>query len=1090
MIQINALGKPEIVLNGDSLIEITAKKNKALLLFLAVERKQFERNKLAALFWGDFNLLTSQNSLRTAVHDLRKKLGQDHIPSDRTWLSLKNYSTDLDRVRDLTLNLHEPIHTPALEAALATYRGEFLENFSLEDNVFFEDWLTSQRTKYRKNLQSVLILLISSYYDAGEIDKGLKLTHRLQTQFPEEEQSYLLKMRLFIKAGWHQNAIQEYKRYQMFKGKTNLFSTEIEHLFRSIVDKPVALKSAPLPNFPTPYISRQPEEQRLLELLQDPAHSLITVIGIGGMGKSRLAIQMGRQVQDQFADGVYFVSLKDFTPTSAESCNDGLSRIIWKALRINFDAQTNIKENLFETLQGIQLLLILDNVETNPYISLYLGDLLSAVPNLRIITTSRERLKIYGETLVQVSGLDFPTWNQIKDPPDPQFLSTFASIRLFVDRAGRIFSSFTLNDQNCNDVAKLCMMLGGSPLGIEVAAIHLRTKSIKDIVSTVLDPEWAQTTTQEHQIDKSLYAILESTWLKLTPDIQSMLGACTVFKDGFTGPAFRTVTGIDEPTVDSLLERSLDESLLESNGAGRFDIHPILRSFIAQKGWKRDKEIIEKHYRYYLELLITNEDTSLEDETKALQLYADEQNIQLAWERALAHDEMQLIQQASYSLTSFLLRIGRVEYGRNLLAASIETLQARNVTSPLHQKSMCYIWLGLSQLEEMLGNLGEAQRLTNMAFERAAELESDPFLLAWVYLRRARAVYLAKNIEQEIIEVKTALHYAHQADAPRLLLLGIATLALCYVKRSQYDEAITLFNEVKTSMAQNKNSHSMAEMLQYMGLFHVIHGEFTESIQARLESLELFQKYSNMAAEIVTTVGLGESHKFMGDFTSAKRNLQHSIHLHSSLHLVRYQIKALGSLAVIALWEGDAESAFQLIQEIKLIRPHKQLDSLPNINILLGQILLAMGRNNEAAAQLSEAAYLIPIGHPDSPYLLSAQIDLALAQNDANSAFQLAHKVLPHLEELRYQGIDDVFTVFASCYLALQGRDEECAQTIKRIALDELTRLRKNAATQQEQDNLLNIPARRMFALLEQDDHKNTPPQPAASGMNLHLIRA
>ncbi len=344
-----------------------------------------------------------------------------------------------------------------------------------------------------------------------------------------------------------------------------------------------------LPPQPTPFIGREAELAQIAERLADPHCRLLTLVGPGGIGKTRLALQAADQHARDFADGVYFVSL---TPIGATTF---IPAAIADALELSLYGQETPETQLINMMRGREMLLLLDNYEHLLGGTGLLADLLAYAPHLKLIVTSRERLNLREEWLLPIKGLPYPQVDSADD------LLSFAAVTLFVETAQRLQPDFSL-EGNEHTVAEVCHAVEGMPLGLELAATWLRAMPCEQIAGQIRHDLDFLSTSLRNLPDRhrSLRAVFEHSWDLLADDERDALMKLSVFRGGCDAEAARQVAGASL----MLLAGLVDKSLLRLNDQGRYEMHELLSQYAADKlaAFEQVAETRNRHLQYYLEL--------------------------------------------------------------------------------------------------------------------------------------------------------------------------------------------------------------------------------------------------------------------------------------------------------------------------------------------------------------------------------------------------------------------------------------------------------------------------------------------------------
>ncbi len=323
-----------------------------------------------------------------------------------------------------------------------------------------------------------------------------------------------------------------------------------------------------LPLYLTPFVGREREQDELQALLARPDCRLVTLLGPGGVGKTRLAIETARRLED-FADGVAFVSL---APVAEP---ESIVPAIGDALGLAFVGAGDLVVQLVAHLRDQRVLLVLDNLEhlldTAGATGSLLEQLLTQTSGVVVLATSRERLRLAGEWVLELEGLLFlQPRKQLQPEAAP-------ALRLFAGHAERVDRAFQLSTKNEAAVATICRMVDGLPLGIELAAAWTRLLSLDEIAQELtrsLDkaPPSPRTLPIRH---RSLRAVVDHSWQLLIPDERAALRQLAVFQGGFTREAAIEVAGANLTVLANLV----DKSLLRRGAGGRYDLHEIIRQY-------------------------------------------------------------------------------------------------------------------------------------------------------------------------------------------------------------------------------------------------------------------------------------------------------------------------------------------------------------------------------------------------------------------------------------------------------------------------------------------------------------------------------
>jgi predicted ATPase/transcriptional regulator with XRE-family HTH domain len=354
-------------------------------------------------------------------------------------------------------------------------------------------------------------------------------------------------------------------------------------------EKPALLRGN-LPRSLTPFIGRETERTEIGKLLRDPGCSLLTLVGPGGVGKTRLALQVGNDLLEVFSDGVYFVSLASIDKISLAPA------VISVALQISLSAKLDPIRELLEVLANQELLLILDNLEHLQGVAGFIQEILARAPKLTLLATSRERLKLAGEWIFPVEGL--PT----SSPGLPCIKSVSASSDLFIQNARRLQPDFHPDSIQQEAIEQICWLLEGLPLAIELAASWVQLLPCTEIAGEIQrDLDFlAEDRPGVPPRHASMRVVFDHSWKSLSLEERAVYRRLSVFKGSFEREAAQAVAGASL----SHLRLLLDKSLIRRTSSNRYDLHELARQYAYEQlvNAGEEKGVHDQALRYCLDL--------------------------------------------------------------------------------------------------------------------------------------------------------------------------------------------------------------------------------------------------------------------------------------------------------------------------------------------------------------------------------------------------------------------------------------------------------------------------------------------------------
>ena len=574
---VRLLGPVMVVWEGGEPPRFRSQRTMALLGYLAAEDRPISRAALAALFWPDEDVSTGKANLRRELHNLANILPGCWQTDRQTVRFAPGAETRVDAYALRRLD-----EAADWAAAAERVRGDFLEGVLLEDNLQFETWLLGERERWRQRAERVLSEAIDEAEQSGDHDEALRFARRFLQLLPWHEETHRTAMRLLALNGQRGAALRQYERCQAFLQEELGVdvSAETRALYERIRKSPTfALHNIPAPT--TPLIGREAEVALLYEWLAEDAVRLITITGTGGIGKTRLALGLAQGLLERpghpFTDGVYFISLASLgDPAHLVS---EIAAVLHFSLRSRDERSP--RRQLLDYLQGKQMLLILDNFEHLLKGAEMITSMLEVAPGVQVVVTSRERLRLQGEQVLPLQGLAYDDETGIHEeertgkPHSP-------AARLFLSGARRVQPRFDLGSGDDLLLRRICQVVEGMPLALELAATWADTLSLPAIAGEIeqgldfLETELSDMPGRH----RSMTAVFDASWQRLSSQEQAVFALLSIFRGGFTREAARVVADATPQTLARLVRRSL---LRYERDVDRYQIHELLRQYAASR---------------------------------------------------------------------------------------------------------------------------------------------------------------------------------------------------------------------------------------------------------------------------------------------------------------------------------------------------------------------------------------------------------------------------------------------------------------------------------------------------------------------------
>lgn len=846
MLKIYTLGKSVAYFEDEQPLTFRTRKAEAILYYLIVTAKAVDRTELAELFWSDMTTSNAQKNLRTVLPDLRSLLG-DLITITNQDVAFNKKSAhwvDLYQLYEL-LNNAWVSEEEKLTQFLELYQGELLNELNVPNVPGYEIWLQQQRESLKSLIVETMQQLSESFLEQDAFKLGLDATQVWLNLQPWNENAHRIRMQLFWRSRQRSAALLQYNQcFDYLEEELGVEpSPETKKLYIQIQNDAIPLANdqkktaSPPPKRPkynlptrfTTFVGREQEIETLITYLLDQKHPLVSILGEGGVGKTRLALAVAeRLVADPsatpFSDGVWFISCAgiDASLTAPEQ----LVIHIGTAIGIQFQGRKPLSEQLTDYLFNKSMLLVLDNFE---HLSEHIPLLLSWVElarNLQLLVTSRHTLNIQSDLYMRLNGLEVPPFahyeiDEVLSEEELSRLLMTPSVQILNDRARKVWPLFVVDPQNGVAVAKLCKLLDGNPLALELTAtlvIDYDPATIyKELTHnyTLLASDLQDLPLRQ----RSIHNAIDYSWRLLPAELTTLLAQCSAFRATFTYQAITTITAASPRSITQLVHRSL----LHADDQRDLHIHETVRQFAAEKlAQNRELQLAihQKHSEYYIGLLV-NWWENPESKHIVTQLLPHLDNIYAAWEWAFNHQLYGLLSHAIIPFTQFHIYAGLVWNVLLLINTTYQKLQASSPLAPDHHTLSPNAGNGahLSQAEsyhEMHTALTYASGVFHHHlgnYEQATE-----------YLRVAQAavfqhglLYLAANIEHYLANIcrlsqllerakelfALAIRHAEEQKQPYTMILSRLYLAVTANQQGQPEEGMSHLQQATLMLRQH-----------------------------------------------------------------------------------------------------------------------------------------------------------------------------------------------------------------------------------------------------------------------------------------------
>ncbi|MGC4192417.1 MAG: BTAD domain-containing putative transcriptional regulator, partial [Thermomicrobiales bacterium] len=963
-----------------------------LVLLLGTPGHRLARDQVLESIWTDRDVDSSLNSLYKALHALRRTLepglssGRSSryiettgetialIPHDGMWVDVDLFMAALARIA----TEDKTAQRTNLQAAADLYRGDFLAD------DLYADWPIPRREALRTSWQRSALALAHADLEQGEPLASLGHLESLVADDPTFEEAHRAIMRAYLAAGQRGSALQQYERCRLALAQELAIDPDPETMELLGVARRVPLPDQDLagaspaffnvPTPPTRTIGRTVEITAVTELLVQEGVRLVSVVGTGGVGKTRLALEIAPRMTSRFPDGIAFVPLAAIRDSAL------LFPAIGRALHLRESSERSIAEIVTTFLGRRRFLLILDNLEHLPGIAQPIAELLAATPGLTILTTSRAPLRVRAEHLVSLDVLATPD-----RATGPNRLDEIASVALFL-QCMHAWRGEPKDDGELVTIGELCMRLEGLPLAIELAASRTWESTPETILRQLIDRfetlrDGPRDLPDRHQ---TLRQTISWSYDLLSRAERALFGNLSIFPGGAELDALVAICGPDAPLIaDSLVEKSLARWEIR-DGQRRLLMLETIREYAAERlaDGTASPRLEERHAAFFANL-VRQAEPALRGRDQLLWLDRIDRDLgnlraSLDWSLASGNPEMAL--EIMDATGTFWFFRGSNREGLQWLQRGFAQLPAGETDGNIAARAAR--WGSL--LAANLGEGPEVMRFNEIVIAAAQHSSDRQIAGSALMLRAARArnagdYALARTLTEEALETAKALEDGFSTMRCQVALsyiegrTGNATSAL-----ARLEQALSIARAAGDRLMQSY-------VLGHLSSAHLDAGHYEQALAAARESEEL-------ARLLDVHLWLSWALTLQGAVLSVMKDYPAAMVLHQEAYLLftdsgdqRDRALAAGNLASTALNLGDHATARTFVEiAVSLARDHGMAEDVVTNLYNAADLALALGHPDVTVALATTAERENKALGLVLPDRLQAQYDALLHDGEAH----------------------------------------------------------------------------------------------------------
>ncbi len=890
-LELRFLGGIFIHLDNAPLTALKSKKGQALLCYLAVTGKEHSRSALSGLLWTDVSEKNARATLRKTLSRLKPHL-RSHLTITRESIAFSQEAAHWLDVNEFEAGLTPESDFKRLQGAVSLYLGDFLDGFYLPDAPLFDEWVLSKRAQLREAVLQALNVLVTHFTIENDYRTAISYARRSLDIEPWHEEAHRELMGLLSLSGQRSAALMQYETcrqtlehdlgiepapatvtlYEQIRqgqfGELMLAGTASST--GSVVEAQIAKQGRPiahrLPALTTPLVGRLNERTELSARLAQSDVRLVTILGPGGIGKTHLATAVAHEIAEsgRFDDGVLFVSL-----TSVTTRQQFVSAVADR-LNLSLGSTREPEKSLLRLLRGKAHLIVLDNFEQLLTEADILELLMDEAPQSKLLLTSRERIKLREEWVLDLAGLPYP------DSVQEAGAAESDAVTLFAQRARQMRSNFSL-DRNLAPVVRICQLTQGMPLALEQAASWIRVSSAGDIANQIENNIDSLSTSLRYipQRHRAMRSVFDGSWRWLSDEERSVFCRLSVFQGGFILEAAEQVTDASPPILSALIDKSL---LLRSPQAGRatrYDMHELIRQYAHERLMESGEAAVrlaqESHINYFLSFAERAEkfwDTAHEGEWLQL-LEAERDNFHAALRWALESGRTEQTLRLNAALFTFWIYNSPAAEASDWIEASLEMQWDERSLTMMRARAKAlnvagYIAIQTTDYERAIARFNEGLALYSTLEDQRG--------MAWS-LRGCGFVLL---IRDDLTQAQTYFE---------------RSLTMCQETQDEWGEAWSVYDLGNTALAGSELAQAQ---------------RFLE------KALTRFRDQGILFGDFRALISLGHVMRGRGQWAKAEDYYRESLAIQQRTHFIQFVAQGLEGMAHIAVALKKTETGAKL----------------------------------------------------------------------------------------------------------------------------------------------------------------------------------